>query len=233
MSAPRVERIGDATLYLGDCRDVLPLLSGVDAVVTDPPYGIGYVHGAGGGKLARSTAFADVRITGDNTPFDPMEWLGFQQAILWGANHFASRLPDASRWLTWDKRDGLCSNDQADCEHAWTNLRGPARIIRHLWNGMLKATERGEIRVHPTQKPIALMQWGCVEMTAGVVLDPFMGSGTTGVACARLGRRFIGVEINENYFNIAVKRIEQAYQQPDLFVPRAKPSAPVIADLFA
>ena len=118
----RTECIGDATLYLGDCRDVLPGLSGVDAVVTDPPYGIGYVHGVGGGKLARSTAFADVTIRGDNAPFDPAVWLGFRQVILWGANHFASRLPDASCWLTWDKRDGICSNDQADCEHAWTNL---------------------------------------------------------------------------------------------------------------
>ena len=220
----RIERIGSAELHLADCREVLPTLSGVDAVVTDPPYGIGYVHGVGGGRLARSTSFANIAIVGDDTLFDPTQWLGYRQVILWGANHFASCLPDASRWLTWDKREGICSNDQADCEHAWTNLGGPARMMRHLWNGMLKASERGDIRVHPTQKPVVLMAW-CVDMTSGTVLDPFMGSGTTGVACARLGRRFIGIEIEPRYFDIACRRIEEAQRQPDLFVRDAADDA--------
>jgi site-specific DNA-methyltransferase (adenine-specific) len=218
----RREQIGAAELWLGDCRDILPTLSGVDAVVTDPPYGIGFSHGGGGGCLARSTAFADVTIHGDNEPFQPEVWLGFPQTILWGANHYASRLPDASCWLTWDKRDGVCSNDQADCEHAWTNLGGPARITRHLWNGMLKASERGEVRVHPTQKPVAVMEW-CARLTTGTILDPFMGSGTTGVACARLGRKFIGIEIEPRYFDIACRRIEAAQRQADLFVQQPTP----------
>ena len=222
--SPRKETIGDATLYLGDCREILPTLPRVDAVVTDPPYGIGFVHSGKGGCLARSTQFGGVAIAGDDKPFDPTPWLDFPEVILWGGNHFASRLPDASCWLTWDKRDGVCSNDQADGEHAWTNLKGPARIKRHLWNGMLKQSERGEVRSHPTQKPVAVMQWA-LEMTRGrTILDPFMGSGTTGVACMKLGRKFIGIEIEPKYFDIACKRIEEAWKQPRLFdEPKPKP----------
>lgn len=191
------------------------------AVVADPPYGIGFVHRGKGGRLARSTQFGGVAIAGDERPFDPAPWLAFPEAVLWGANHYASRLPDASCWLTWDKRDGVCSNDQADCEHAWTNLGGPARVIRHLWNGMLKASERGEVRVHPTQKPVAVMEWVLGFVKAHTILDPFMGSGTTGVACARLGRKFIGIEIDQGYFDIACRRIEEAYRQPRLFAEPA------------
>ena len=154
----RKEIIGSCELYLGDCREVFPTLGRVDAVVTDPPYGIDYIHGVGGGKLARSTSFANVKIVGDDQPFDPAPWLDIDNVILWGANHYADRLPPMPSWLIWDKRDGVCSNDQADCEMAWTNLGSPARVKRHLWNGMLKDSERGEIRVHPTQKPIAVMQ---------------------------------------------------------------------------
>ena len=210
--------IGNATLYLGDCLEILPTLPKVDAVITDPPYGIGYSHGVGGGKLARSTQFDHHPIVNDDRPFDPAPWLTFAKVILWGANHYASRLPDSPSWLTWDKRDGICSNDQADCEHAWSNLGGPARIKRHLWNGMLKDSERGITRVHPTQKPIAVMTW-CIEQ-AGMpetILDPYMGSGTTGVACINLGRKFIGIEIEPKYFDIAVERITNAQRQERMF----------------
>jgi len=221
----RVETIGDATLYLGDCREILPTLPKVDAVVTDPPYGIGYVHRGGGGCLARSTQFGGVAVVGDELPFDPAPWLGFPEVILWGANHYASRLPDATCWLTWDKRDGVCANDQADCEHAWTNLAGPARLKRHLWNGMLKQSERGAARVHPTQKPVAVMQWAIEQTDARSILDPFMGSGTTGVAAIKLGRKFIGIEIEPKYFDIACRRIEEAWKQPRLFEePKRKPT---------
>lgn len=197
-----------------------------DAVISDPPYGIGFAHGGGGGKLARSTAFAHEAIIGDDRPFDPSDFLRFRTVVLWGANHFAERLPSSAGWLIWDKRDGVCSNDQADCEIAWTNKTTPARIIRHLWNGMLKASERGESRVHPTQKPIAVMEW-CLRQTTHhgeTILDPFMGSGTTGVACAKLGRKFIGIEIEPKYFDIACRRIEAAYRQPDLFIEKPKPA---------
>ena len=222
----RVEQIGDATLYLGDCRDILPTLGKVDACITDPPYGIGFVHSGKGGRLARSTSFGGVAIIGDDRPFDPSDFLRFRTVVLWGANHFAERLPSSAGWLIWDKRDGVCSNDQADCEIAWTNQSRPARVIRHLWNGMLKASERGESRVHPTQKPLAVMEWCLKQLTTAgeIVLDPFMGSGTTGVACAKLGRKFIGIEIEPKYFDIACRRIEAAYKQPDLFIEKPKPA---------
>lgn len=222
----RCERIGPHKLYLGDCLAVTPLLGGIDAVVTDPPYGISYSHGAGGGKLARSTIFDSHPVAGDDEPFDPSPWLGFPKVVLFGANHYASRLPDSAFWLIWDKRDGVCSNDQADAELAWVKGRGNARVIRHLWNGMLKASERGIDRVHPTQKPIAVMEWAMrAAGVAGNVLDPFMGSGTTGVACVRLGHRFTGIEMDPRYFDIACARIEKAISQPDLFIepPPPKP----------
>lgn len=210
--------IGNATLYLGDCLEILPTLEKVDAVITDPPYGIGYSHGVGGGKLAQSTKFDHHPVTGDNKPFDPSPWVGFKKVVLFGANHYASRLEDSSFWLIWDKRDGVCSNDQSDVEMAWVKGKGQARVIRHLWNGMLKASERGEERVHPTQKPVAVMEWAI--KTSGAdsdILDPFMGSGTTGVACMNLGRKFIGIEIEPKYFEIACQRIENAQRQQRMF----------------
>lgn len=218
MTYARKEQLSDdVVVYEGDCRDILPTLGKVDAVVTDPPYGIGYVHGDGGGKLARSTAFNRVEIAGDNRPFDPSPFLSFSRVILFGANHFADKLPPSSNWLVWDKRDGVCRNDQADCELAWTNLKGPARLTRHLWNGMLKASEKGISRVHPTQKPIDVMRW-CLGFLpdARTILDPFMGSGTTGVACVQLGRKFIGIELEPRYFDIACKRISDELKRPRL-----------------
>lgn len=217
----RVETIGKATLYEGDCLTVLPSdlqIRGDVAVVSDPPYGIGYSHGVGGGKLARSTQFDHHPVIGDDRPFDPAHWLKYERVVLFGANHYSSRLPDSPFWLVWDKRDGVCSNDQADCEMAWVKGKGTARIIRHLWNGMLKQSERGEIRYHPTQKPVAVMEWAIKQLGAtGTILDPYMGSGTTGVAALRLGLPFIGVEMDPHYFTIACERIENAQRQERLF----------------
>jgi site-specific DNA-methyltransferase (adenine-specific) len=214
----RVETIGAATLYLGDCLTVLPETPADVAIISDPPYGIGYSHGVGGGKLARSTQFDHHPVAGDNKPFDPSPWLKYERVVLFGANHYASRLPDSSFWLVWDKRDGVCSNDQADCEMAWVKGKGNARIIRHLWNGMLKQSERGEVRYHPTQKPVVVMEWAITQVGAkGTILDPYMGSGTTGVAALRLGLPFIGIEIDPTYFEAAVERITNAQRQEKLF----------------
>ena len=225
----RKETIGRATLYLGDCLEVLPSdlhIRGDVSVVSDPPYGIKYSHGIGGGKLARSTQFDHHPVEGDDRPFDPSPWIRFERVVLFGANHYASRLPDSSFWLVWDKRDGVCSNDQADCEMAWVKGKGNARIIRHLWNGMLKQSERGEIRYHPTQKPVAVMEWAIKQSRSDTwinalermtILDPYMGSGTTGVAATRLALPFIGVEIEPKYFDIACERIENAQRQERLF----------------
>jgi site-specific DNA-methyltransferase (adenine-specific) len=230
----REERIGDCRLILGDALEEAPRISHWDAMVTDPPYGIKYVHGTGGGKLARSTVFAGAKIIGDDKPFDPTPFLSDKPTILWGGNHFASRLPESSCWLIWDKREGVCTNDQADCEIAWTNIKGPARLFRHLWNGMLKKTEKGQIRVHPTQKPIAVMEWclGFVPAST-LIFDPFMGSGSTLVACAKMGRHAIGIERDPTYFDHACRRVEETYRQPDLFVaaPDREPPPPQLFDV--
>ena len=222
----RVEYIGDATLYLGDCLEILPTLGKVDAVVTDPPYGIGFNNSSRIGcasavKVAGGVYGQDWGdIVGDDKPFDPSPWLSFPSVIMWGANHYASRLPDSGGWLVWDKlRGGTASEgfNKSAAELAWTNFSGIVRVKSIFWDGYRREVEIHQ-HYHPTQKPVALMQW-CLGLIpkALTILDPFMGSGTTGVACAELGRKFIGIEIEEKYFDIACKRIEIAYSQPRLF----------------
>jgi site-specific DNA-methyltransferase (adenine-specific) len=216
---------GRIRLFLGDCREILPTLGKVDAVVSDPPYGIAFSHGGndnsgiGGGRYA--TKFNKVKIIGDDAPFDPRHLLGISEnVVLWGANHFADKLPSSPAWMIWDKRAASGhSNDFADCELAWASWDSVARICRHHWDGMMKASERGVPRVHPTQKPIAVMEWCILQVPppATLILDPFMGSGTTGIAAANLGRKFIGIEIDPNYFDIACRRIDFAAGQSDMF----------------
>jgi site-specific DNA-methyltransferase (adenine-specific) len=219
----RIETIGDATLYLGDCREIVPTLGLEDAALaSDPPYGISYRKGATGSRLPSGRPASNKPITrmaqtvtGDRQPFDPEEWLSFSEIILWGANHYSDRLPSSASWLVWDKRDGMASNSFADCEMAWSNLKGPARLKRYLWNGICRAGEKAP-RVHPTQKPIEVMTWCVSLMTKPLILDPYMGSGTTGIAALKLGRKFIGIEIEPSHFDIACKRIEDVTRQGDI-----------------
>lgn len=211
------------TLYLADCADVLPTLEtgSVDAVVTDPPYGIGYEHRkVTSGKW--TTKHHNIPIVGDDKPFDPSPWLTFQEVILWGGNHYASRLPSGG-WFVWDKRRGVedVKFSMSDGELAWTNTTKSLRIFRHLWFGLARGSEVGE-HYHPTQKPVALMQWCLGFVDSDTILDPYMGSGTTGVACMRLGRKFVGVEIDHAYFAIAASRIAKAAEEPPLFAMIAK-----------
>lgn len=218
--------IGDCTLYQGDCLEILPTLGEVDAVVTDPPYGIGETNKK---NLSRHSA-AECNDYGDfdwdNQPasveqIDAMRAISAHQ-IIFGGNYF--NLPPTSCWLVWDKQNG--ASDFADCELAWTNLRKAVRRIVWQWSGFMRKGERGyKYRDHPTQKPVGVMEWCLTHIPdAQTILDPFMGSGTTGVACAKMGRKFIGIELEPRYFDIACKRIEDAYAQPDMFVePPAKP----------
>lgn len=208
--------IGNCTLYHADCMDVIPLLGKVDAVVTDPPYGIKYKSPSGKGKTFRGNY--DV-IEGDDKEFDPSPFLGFDDVIMWGANHYANKLPNSAKWITWDKRCGMAPNNNSDCEMAWCKNGGSARHISHLWNGMLKDSERSDQRQHPTQKPIAVMEFCLKQLPdSKVIYDPYMGSGTTGVACIKVGKSFIGVEMDKKYFDIACQRIRDAYSQPDMFL---------------
>lgn len=194
------------TLYHGDARDIAPSLT-ADALVADPPYGISATtanHSRGRSRMTLAHDWPEVH--GDREPFDPAPWLAYRQVVLWGANHYAG-LPASPSWLVWDKRVGLGSNDSADCELAWSNLGGPARLFQHRWSGMLRDSERGE-SYHPTQKPVALMRW-VLDMTEGTILDPFAGSGPTLRAAKDLGRTAIGIEIEERYCEIAARRLSQ------------------------
>jgi len=201
------------TIYHGDCREILPGLAW-DVLVTDPNYGIGADRrqGARAGKQ-HGAACAPSRDYGpvtdwDATPADSafLRSLTMRPAIVWGGNYFA--LGPASKWLVWDKQTG--ENGYADAELAWTNLGGAVRTFRHQWMGMLRAaSDDGDERVHPTQKPVPLMRWCIGLVPDGVVLDPFMGSGTTLRAARDLGRRAIGIEIEERYCEIAARRLDQ------------------------
>lgn len=226
----RVEQIGDATLYLGDCREILPTLSGIDAVVTDPPYGIAYDRGGSGSKvsIARLPARRNVGpIIGDDKPFDPKFLLSIAPCLIFGADHFCDKLPNTGTMHVWDKAYGTTLKDGfSDAELFWTSIRRKREVIRHLWKGVVRgAGEAGpeHKRVHVAQKPVAVMEACLRLMPDGITCDPFMGSGTTGVACANLGRRFIGIELDPHHFATACRRIDAAQRQGRLFdTPRPR-----------
>lgn len=195
-------------LYQGDCLAVLPGLGGVDAVVTDPPYGIGW-------KPRVNNLDS---LWNDNESFDPTRWLGIGRFhLFWGANYFANLLPISASWLTWIKRPIAFdfSTDRrtySTAELAWSDFDCLARFFVHAWDGGKRAgLAENRTFCHPTQKPIELMIW-CLSFLPEqiTILDPFMGSGTTGVAALRTGRRFIGIERDPNYFAIAARRIHDA-----------------------
>ena len=220
MTAPVV--IGGAELWLGDCREILPSLGKVDAVVTDPPYGIGEAAGKNASRSNLATAKDYGADCWDDNPVDAelMELVhaAGKWAIIFGGNYYLCR--PTSCWLVWDKENG--ANDFADCELAWTNLPKAVRRIRYMWNGMLRANgePRGD---HPTQKPVGVMKWaiGHLPEPNKTILDPFMGSGTTGVAAVQMGRKFIGIEREPKYFDNACRRIEDAQRQHSLFQDQA------------
>jgi DNA modification methylase len=207
----REERIGGQRLLLGDCLSIMPLLGKVDAVVTDPPYGIG---------ITKSNRLAVSRGLGgkgwDDVPADVSTILGLAvPAIIWGGNYFD--LPPTRAPLVWDKNNA--DRDFADFEMAWSNLDMVARRI------VLRPMNMDGGKLHPTQKPVRVMEW-CLGFLpdAKTILDPFMGSGTTLVACQKMGRAGIGIEIDPDYFAIACKRVDEAARQPDFFTqPAAKP----------
>jgi site-specific DNA-methyltransferase (adenine-specific) len=216
--------IGGATLYHGDCLEILPTLGKVDAVVTDPPYGIALdtdnsrFSGGDTASIARrgnGRGSADgAAIVGDGSPFDPSPLLSIGgDKIIWGWNNYPDRLP-AGACLVWLKRnDAAFGSFLSDAELAWFSRGHGVYCRRDLSNNAI-ANDRD----HPTQKPVGLMEW-CLGFVARAhtILDPFMGSGTTGVACANLGRNFIGIEIERKYFDIACERISAAYAQGRLF----------------
>jgi hypothetical protein len=167
-----------------------------------------------------------VPIAGDNRPFDPTPFLRFPRVLLFGANHFAQKLPAGGAWIAWDKAcNGGPADGFSDCEFAWTTERTARNVIRVQWKGVCTANigERNGERLHPTQKPIALMR-RCVDIVdADLILDPFAGSGTTMVAAHRTGRQSIGIEIEPKYCEIAKQRMLRELAQP--FLPGMEPHA--------
>ena len=210
------QEIGNATLYLGDCCELLNQIAPFDALVTDPPYGIGESGGksASRGKLAKadkythlawddSTADAEIKLARSLSKYQ----------VIFGGNYYD--LPPTKCWLVWNKMN---TGDFADCELAWTNLDKAVRKIDYMWNGMIRM-ERNVERQHPTQKPVGVMSF-CIDnlpKDVGVICDPFMGSGTTGVACMQRNKKFIGIEREQEYFDIACERIYEATKQQSLF----------------
>jgi len=211
-------QIGNATLYLGDCAEILSTLDAVDAVITDPPYGINENSKkvASRGNMAKPKDYGEFDWDKSPPPDELIELIrtkGKYQAFF-GGNYFT--LPPTSCWLVWDKLNG--DNDFADCELAWTNWSKAVRRLQWRWNGMIR--QGNEERYHPTQKPLEVMKW-VIDLCpkSETILDPFMGSGTTGVAAIQMGKKFIGIERESKYFDIACKRLELAVAQPQLFEP--------------
>lgn len=216
----RTEVIGNATLYLADCREVVPALPEIEALVTDPPYGMGW--------NTDSTRFSSDScgqgredwkpIAGDAEPFDPSPWLDYPKVVLWGANHFAQRLPVGTSLVWIKKPDHAFGTFLSDCELGWMKGGHGVYAHREQFPPPSRKAENFGVTAHPTQKPVRLMTWAIQKTKAiGLVCDPYMGSGTTGVACAALGLPFVGIEIEPRYFDIAVDRIGVAHANGRLF----------------
>jgi DNA modification methylase len=220
----RKEVIGNATLYLGDCLEILPTLDKVDAVITDPPYGVkrdkGFEGFEGFGGFGKPIA----RIRHENDDWDSerpskeifdlmLSKCNF--AFIFGGNYFADILPQSTHWVVWDKLNTMPTF--GDCELAWTNSdRKSVKKITVEYNGLIG---KEKDRQHPTQKPVLLLERVLEAYpTNQSILDCYMGSGTTGVACMNLGRKFIGIEIEQKYFDIACERIDQSQRQQRMFV---------------
>ena len=203
--------IGNATLYLGDCRDILPTLGKVDAVVTDPPYGIADKWKGGSGHgWGKAREEGELRNEWDNSvpSIETMQAVvaAGKEVIIWGGNYF--ELPPSRCWLVWSKPERNFS--LAEAELAWTNRDNVVRVLDYA--------RSDPDRLHPTQKPVGVMRWSIAKTKGETILDPFMGSGTTGVAAVQMGRKFIGIEREPKYFDIACKRIEDAQRQGDMFI---------------
>jgi site-specific DNA-methyltransferase (adenine-specific)/modification methylase len=217
--------IGDATLYLGDCMDILPTLPKVDAVITDPPYGIGEKwakdgrFASCGGKLWSASERWDNQI--QQQAID-LALAMAKVGVVWGGNYYA--LPPSRGYLIWDKMQSGFS--LADSEYAWVSAPITPKTFR-----CARAQLASEGKQHPTQKPLGLMKW-CIDQAGNpqTILDPFMGSGTTGVAAVQMGRQFIGIEREPKYFDIACKRIEQATRQEDMFIEKKQPEQVSLLD---
>jgi len=211
--------IGRARLICADCRDVLPTLGKVDAVVTDPPYGINAARDRNSEQWGwRDYGNGEWDLVRPDSETMALVLQAGKKSVVWGGNYFPDILPPIpkAKWLVWDK--GQEGFSLADCEFAWCSFEGAIRRINYA---RAKAMQDG--KQHPTQKALVVMKWciGEIPHPADMILDPFMGSGTTGVAAVQMGRDFIGIEREPRYFDIACKRIDDAQRQGDMFIDGA------------
>jgi len=206
-----VYQLGRHKLMCGDAtKDLDQLLKGksIDLILTDPPYGINYKSPSGSGLTKRGDY---PTLANDDKKFEPDFLLSLcDRIILWGANHYCDSLPVSKMWLVWDKREGDAINNNSDCELAWCSFGGSCRLFHHKWNGMIKASEQDQKRVHPTQKPVKLFAWildnWCKQDK--IVLDPYLGSGSTLIACEQTGRTCFRMEIDCGYVDVILQRFE-------------------------
>lgn len=221
--SPRREIIGEGVeLFLGDMLEILPTLGEFDACLTDPPYGInkdGQQRTTGGHGGRKAYEFLGWDASRPSARAFELILAQSRHVVIWGGNYFADLLPATGKWLVWDKGQRI---NQSDGELAYTSLNGALRIFEMNRVALMKDGAE-----HPTQKPVELMAW-CVDQLppdVGTILDPFMGSGSTGVAAIRRGRAFYGIEREPKYFDIACRRISEALRAPDMFIEQPRPVA--------
>lgn len=206
-------------LYHGDCLDVIPLLDPFDLVLTDPPYGV---------SMLRGDSKIKERIYGDNS-IPNVSWMAKHEAIIWGGNQFCDQLPLSTGWFVWYKYAHEISR-HSQAELAWTNTCKTIRHYAQQYTGFMRSKDG---HFHPTQKPIKLFMWCLLRSkTNGIVLDPYLGSGTTAIACEKLSRKWIGIEISEKYCEITAKRIERERQQLKIFESEIEPEKYKQDELF-
>lgn len=228
----RKETIAEGVdLYLGDCREIMPTLGKVDAVVTDPPYGIDYGK-QGSFQASHGWSPLRERVEWDTNRPEAAVFAAIlacsKYQIIWGGNYFSDLLPPSMQWFIWDK--GQRNFSLADFEMAWSSQNKAARIIDYPRS---RAIQDG--KEHPTQKPVEVMRY-CINALpdkARTIMDPFMGAGTTGVAAVNLGRSFTGIEISETYFDVSCRRIAEAVSRPDMFSQIEKRAAEIQVSMFA
>lgn len=238
--------LGPVRLIRGDCTLIAPTLEGVDAVITDPPYGMNWdtdttrFSGGQRSNIVRGDGRSDYgSIAEDSEPFDPAPWVKYPRCVLFGSNHFGSRLQVGTTLVWVKKHDHLFGTFLSDAEVAWMKGGHGVYVMKHSFPPPARAFDAGgdpcrPIGIHPTQKPVALMSW-CMDMAkvqpGQLILDPYMGSGTTLIAAIRTGRRAIGIEIDERHFRTAVERVKRELAQPML--PAIAPATAKQQDLLA
>lgn len=201
--------IGNCTLYNADCLEIAGSLPKKAAIVSDPPYGMKWDGKVSPGKNghggAPRTRHHNVKIIGDDRSFDPFPWLDYPEAILWGSNHYAAKLPLGTT-LVWIKRNEAgYGSFLSDAEIAWK--KGGHGVYCHKDTSMYALARQ---RLHPAQKPVGMLRWCIAKTKSPIIIDPYMGVGSTGLASLAEGRQFIGVELDRAYFEIACKRIQEA-----------------------